>query len=299
MKSEAAVPVDFAGASRRDRRPKASPGEQLFAGFVAALLALLVFFAVLPVIWMAISAFKSNTEILSPERTLLPREWSVEGFVSLFTFAPFGRYMLNSVIIAGGIAIVQTVTAALGAYAFARISFRGSNLLFAVFLMTLMVPPQVTLIPQFIIASRLGWVDTYHGMIVPQAFTAFGIFLLRQFFLAIPKGLEDAARIDGANRWGVFVRIILPLSGPAIATLLLFAFLAHWNALLWPLVMSTTNATRTVVLGLREFQGQYFTNWDALMAGAIVATAPTIALYLFAQRWFIRGVVLSSGLGGR
>jgi multiple sugar transport system permease protein len=165
--------------------------------------------------------------------------------------------------------------------------------------MTLMVPPQVTLIPQFMIVSQLGWVDTYHGLIIPQAFTAFGVFLLRQFFMAIPSSLEEAARIDGANRLMVFIRIILPLSGPAIATLLLVAFLAHWNALLWPLVMSTTEHTRTVVLGLREFQGQYFTEWDVLLAGAVVATVPTLAVYLLAQRWFTRGVVLAAGMGGR
>lgn len=279
-------------------RPKASPA-LLSAMLASAVLALLVFFALLPIIWMIISAFKSNSEILSADQTFLPRDWTVGGFFALFRLFPFGRYLLNSLVVAGGIAVIQTVTAALAAYAFARIPFRGSALLFTLFLMTLMVPPQVTLIPQFIIASRLGWVDTYHGLIIPQAFTAFGIFLLRQFFLAIPKGLEDAAQIDGANHWIIFTRIILPLSGPAIATLLLFAFLAHWNALLWPLVMSTTDATRTVVLGLREFQGQYFTSWDLLMAGAIVATIPTVAVYLFAQRWFIKGVVLTSGLGGR
>ncbi|MBN9304689.1 MAG: hypothetical protein BGO82_11725 [Devosia sp. 67-54] len=265
----------------------------------AFVIALLVFFALVPVVWMVLSAFKSNAEILSPDRTLLPRQWTLDGFAALFEYSAIGRYLLNSLVVAGGIALIQTVTASLAAYAFARIPFRGSNVLFAIFLMTLMVPPQVTLIPQFIIASRLGWVDTYHGMIIPQAFTAFGIFLLRQFFLGIPRELEEAARVDGASRLRVFLSIIVPLSGPAIATLLLFAFLAHWNALLWPLVMSTTDATRTVVLGLREFQGQYFTNWDALMAGSIVATLPTIAVYLLAQRWFIRGVILSSGFGGR
>jgi multiple sugar transport system permease protein len=282
-----------------DALARRAEGTALVGALVAFAIALLCFFAMLPIVWMVLSAFKSNAEILSPDRTLLPRVWTLEGFDELFQFSAMGRYVLNSLVVAGGIAIVQTVTASLAAYAFARIPFRGSGLLFAVFLMTLMVPPQVTLIPQFIIASRLGWVDTYHGLIIPQAFTAFGVFLLRQFFLGIPAELEDAARIDGAGRLRVFTAIVVPLSGPAIATLLMFAFLAHWNALLWPLVMSTTEATRTVVLGLRDFQGQYFTNWHALMAGSIVATLPTIAVYLLAQRWFTEGVVLSSGLGGR
>jgi multiple sugar transport system permease protein len=272
---------------------------RLAGALVAVVLALLVFFAIFPIVWMVVSAFKSNAEILSAERSLLPQEPTLSAFEALFRFAPFGRFLLNSLIVAGGIAIIQTVTSSLAAYAFARIPFRGSNVLFTIFLMTLMVPPQVTLIPQFMLVSALDWVDTYHGLIIPQAFTAFGVFLLRQFFMAIPSSLEEAARIDGANRFMVFVRIILPLSGPAISTLLLVAFLAHWNALLWPLVMSTTEATRTVVLGLREFQGQYFTEWDVLLAGAVVATIPTIIVYLLAQRWFTRGVVMAAGIGGR
>ena len=150
-----------------------------------------------------------------------------------------------------GITILQTVTSALAAYAFARLRFRGRDLLFLLYLGTLMIPPQVTVIPQFILAKELDWVDTYQGLIVPQAFTAFGVFLLRQFFLTIPYELEDAARIDGASRFGCFWRIILPLSGPALATLAVFAFLFHWNNLLWPLIVSNSDATIPVVVGLR------------------------------------------------
>jgi multiple sugar transport system permease protein len=283
----------------RARTMAGTPHQRLVGALVAVVLALLVFFAIFPIVWMVVSAFKSNAEILSADRSLLPREPTAAAFAALFKFAPFGRFLLNSLIVAGGIAVIQTVTSALAAYAFARIPFRGSSILFTIFLMTLMVPPQVTLIPQFMLVSKLGWVDTYHGLIIPQAFTAFGVFLLRQFFMAIPSSLEEAARIDGASRFMVFFRIILPLSGPAISTLLLVAFLAHWNALLWPLVMSTTENTRTVVLGLREFQGQYFTEWDILLAGAVVATIPTIVVYLLAQRWFTRGVVMAAGIGGR
>jgi multiple sugar transport system permease protein len=290
-----ALPLSRAKA----RTLSGTPRQKLIGALVAVVLGLLVFFAVFPIVWMVVSAFKSNAEILSADRSLLPREPTTEAFAALFKFAPFGRFLVNSLIVAGGIAIIQTVTSSLAAYAFARIPFRGSKVLFTIFLMTLMVPPQVTLIPQFMLVSALDWVDTYHGLIIPQAFTAFGVFLLRQFFMAIPSSLEEAARIDGANRFMVFIRIVLPLSGPAISTLLLVAFLAHWNALLWPLVMSTTEATRTVVLGLREFQGQYFTEWDVLLAGAVVATIPTIIVYLLAQRWFTRGVVMAAGIGGR
>ena len=161
-----------------------------------------------------------------------------------------------------------------------------------------MIPPQVTVIPQFILAKELDWVDTYQGLIVPQAFTAFGVFLLRQFFLTIPYELEDAARIDGASRFGCFWRIILPLSGPALATLAVFAFLFHWNNLLWPLIVSNSDATIPVVVGLRNFRASTGPRWNLLMAAAAIATIPTVIVYLFAQRWFVRGITMS-GFGGR
>jgi len=144
----------------------------------------------------------------------------------------------------------------------------------------------------------LHWVDTWQGLILPQSFSAFGTFLLRQFFLTIPHELEEAARIDGASRFGCFTRIILPLSGPALATLAVFIFLFQWNNLLWPLVISNSAATRPIAVGLRSFLGQYGTEWNLLMAAATLATVPVVALYLLAQRWFVRGIALS-GMGGR
>lgn len=263
-----------------------------------ATLAAMSFLTLVPIVWMVLTAFKSAPEVAANPPTWWPREWHPENFAAAWNFAPFGRYLINSLIMAGGIAVLQTATSAFTAYAFARLRFRGRDLLFLLYLGTLMIPPQVTVIPQFILVREFGWIDTYQGLIIPQAFTAFGVFLLRQFFMGIPFELEDAARIDGATRFGCFWRIILPLSGPALATLAVFAFLFHWNNLLWPLIVANSDATIPIVVGLRQFQGQYGTDWNLLMAAAAIATIPVVIVYLLAQRWFVRGITLS-GFGGR
>jgi multiple sugar transport system permease protein len=230
--------------------------------------------------------------------TWLPSTFRWANFRDAWNFAPFGRYLLNSLIMAGGIAITQVVTSAMAAYAFARMRFPGREPLFYIYLGTLIIPPQVTVIPQFLIVRDLGWVDSYQGLIIPQAFTAFGVFLLRQFFMGIPRDLEDAARIDGASWWGCFRRIILPLSGPALATLAIFAFMFHWNNLLWPLIVSNTDKTIPIVVGLTRFQGEHGTDWELLMAASVVATIPVLIAYFGAQRWFVQGIA-TSGFGGR
>lgn len=263
-----------------------------------ALLCAMAFLTLIPVVWMVLTAFKTQNEILAQPPTWWPRDWRPANFQEAWNFLPFGRYLVNTLIIAVGVMLIETLTSALAAYAFARLRFRGRDLLFLLYLGTLMIPNQVTIIPRFIIMDYLGWVDTYHGLIIPQAFSAFGTFLLRQYFLAIPRELEDAARIDGASRWECFRRIILPLSGPALATLAVFIFLFQWNNLLWPLIMSNSDETRPIASGIRRFQGQYGTDWNLLMAAATLATLPVVAVYLFAQRWFVRGITLS-GFGGR
>lgn len=287
--------------SADDARTRASLGSQFALAWpylaYAALMAL-AFLTLVPIIWMVLTAFKSPSEVVTSPPTLIPTTWHPENFIDAWRAAPFGRYLANTVLIAGSVAILETVTSAFAAYAFARLRFRGRDFLFLVYLGTLMIPRQVTLIPQFILMRELGWVDTYQGLIIPQAFSAFGTFLLRQFFVGIPRELEDAARIDGASRFECFRRIILPLSGAALATLMVFAFLFQWNNLLWPLVMSNTGSTRPVAVGLRAFQGQYSTDWNLLMAAAALATIPVIVVYVAAQRWFVRGITLS-GFGGR
>lgn len=263
-----------------------------------AVLTALAIATLIPIAWMVLTAFKSAPEVAASPPTWFPQEWHPENFQAAWKYAPFGRYLLNTAFVAGTIMVLETLTSALAAYAFARLQFRGRDFLFLCYLGTLMIPRQVTLIPSFILMRELHWIDTYQGLIIPQAFSAFGTFLLRQFFLTIPHELEDAARIDGATRFGCFWRIILPLSGPALATLAVFIFLFQWNNLLWPLVISNTDDTRTLAVGLRKFLGEHGTDWNLLMAAATLATLPVVALYLVAQRWFVRGIALS-GLGGR
>jgi multiple sugar transport system permease protein len=192
-----------------------------------------------------------------------------------------------------GITFGQLIFSSLAAYAFARLNFRGRNVLFLVVLATMMVPIQVLLIPSYLIVQSVGWQNTFQALIIPRMVSAFGIFLLRQFYLSIPRDLDEAAMIDGATRFGVWWRIILPLSRPALATLAIFAFLFSWNDFLWPLIVTDDPNMRTIQLGLVMFQGRYTTNWTLLMAGTVTATIPTILAFLFGQRQFIESIALS------
>lgn len=252
----------------------------------------------IPIVMMVLVAFQSDAESMKAQPSLWPTSWHPENFVRIFDLVPVAKYLGNTIIFAAGTTVIEVLTAALAAYAFARLEFRGRSLLFGIYLATLMIPTQVTLIPQFIMVAKLGWVDTWQGMILPHAFTALGVFLLRQFFLGIPRDYEDAARIDGANRWQAFYRIIVPLAIPAIATLAVFKFIGQWNNLLWPLVISNSDATRTITVGLQVFQDTNGTQWNLLLTAATVTTLPLVVIFFLTQRWFVRGITMS-GLGGR
>jgi multiple sugar transport system permease protein len=223
----------------------------------------------------------------------------------------FGRYALNSLLLAVANMAINVGLSALAGYAFARLRFPGQQVLFVLVLATLMVPYQVTIIPQFVIVRHVplfggndlfgqgdsGWINSYWGLIVPSAVGAFGIFMLRQFFQTLPVELEDAARIDGAGEWRIFWQIMLPLATPALATLGIFSFQAGWNAFLWPLLITTTDDMRTIQLALTVFVQQYSTQWDQLMAATVVATLPVILVFAFGQRLLVRGIAFT-GLKG-
>ncbi|OPF80178.1 sugar ABC transporter permease [Streptomyces antioxidans] len=251
-----------------------------------------------PIVMMVLVAFQSDAESMAARPSFWPGSWHPENIGRAFDLVPLGRYLLNTVFFAGGTALLETVTAALAAYAFARLRFRGRSVLFGVYLTTLMIPSQVTLIPQFILVAKAHGVDTWPGMILPHAFTALGVFLLRQFFLGVPRDYEEAARLDGANRWQTFIRVIVPLAVPAIATLAVFKFISQWNNLLWPLVISNSDSTRTAAVGLQVFQSTNGTQWNLLLMAAAITTVPLIVLFFLTQRWFVKGITMS-GLGGR
>ncbi len=245
-----------------------------------------------PLMWMITMSLKPASMTYTPPY-LIPTVFQWSNYAAAWEAAPFARYYLNTAVMAAGITFCQLIFSSLAAYAFARLTFPGRNLLFLVVLGTMMVPIQVLLIPSFLIIKDLGWQNTFWALIVPRAVSAFGIFLLRQHYLSIPRELDEAAMIDGASRIGVWWRIILPLSRPALATLAVFAFLFAWNDFLWPLVVTDDPDMRTIQLGLVMFQGRYGTNWTLLMAGTVTATLPTIIAFLLGQKQFIESIALS------
>jgi len=270
--------------------------KRLFAPVSYSLLTLLAAACLLPFVWMLLTALKPETEVFN--LAWLPSRPAWENFPRAFTFFPFARFLTNSIVVAVGGTLLHLLTSVLAAYAFARLRFRGRDVLFVLYLGTLMIPQQVTVVPLFLMMRDVGWVDTFWALIVPSAFHALGVFLLRQFFVTIPRELEESALIDGAGRLRILWRIILPLSKPALATLAVFTFIREWNAFLWPLIVTTSPEMRTLPVGLTLFNGQYGTEWHLLMAAATVTLLPTLLIFGVDQRYFVEGVALT-GFGGR
>ena len=291
LEVSAPVPGEVA---RREVRWERTP--QAFISYLALTLGTLVM--ILPFLWMLSTSLKSPADIfVYPPRWIpKPVEWG--NYLEVVRIMPFLRYLLNTAFVATSVTVLHLVVSSLAAYAFARLRFPGRDGLFLAYLATLMVPGQVTLIPNFLIVRYLSWIDTYQALIIPQVFGAFGTFLLRQFFMGIPRELEDAARIDGASSFAIYRRIILPLSGPALATLAVFTFTAQWNSFLWPLIVINDEQMRTLTVGLRALVGQYTIQYHLLMAGSVISLVPMVAAFLLAQRYFVRGIALT-GLGGR
>jgi multiple sugar transport system permease protein len=262
------------------------------------LLTLLALATLVPFLWMVDTALKPQNEVMTNPPTWIPSRPAWGNFPQAFTFFPFGRFLLNTLVVALGATLLQTAIAVLAAYAFARLRFRGRDVLFVLYLGTLMIPQQVTIVPLFLMIRSLGWIDTFWALILPSAFHALGVFLLRQFFMTIPKELEESAFMDGAGRLRILWQIILPLSRPALATLVLFTFIREWNAFLWPLVATASQDMRTVSVGLTLFIGQYGTEWHLMMAAATVALLPVLLVFALAQRYYIEGIAMT-GFGGR
>lgn len=246
-----------------------------------------------PFLWMISTSLKDLNDIFVYPPKWLPSKFHFENFKRAFQAAPFGRYYLNSVFVAVSVTIGQLITCSMAAFAFARLKFWGRDVLFMIFLGTMMIPGQVTMIPTFMVLHWLGWIDTYKALIVPGLASAFGTFLLRQFFLTIPKELEEAAYIDGCSRFKVLWKIIIPLSKPALATLAIFTFMGVFNDFMWALIVISGDEMRTVQLGLAIFRDRYLTDWDLMMAGSVTATLPILVIFFVAQKWFIKGITLS------
>lgn len=249
---------------------------------------------VLPFLWMLSTSFKApgKTFVYPPEWLPNPVVW--ENYPNMWTALPFGHFFINSVKIASLTTIGQLVTCSMAAFAFSILKFRGRDILFLLLIATLMIPYQVTLIPTFILFSKIGWVGTHLPLWVPAFWGgAFGTFLLRQFYLTIPIDLAESARIDGASIWQIFRHIYIPLSGPAMAALAIFTFMWSWNDLLNPLIYVTELDQLTLTIGLSFFQNQYGGKWTLMMAGAVVSILPILVIFFFAQKYFIQGIAMT------
>jgi multiple sugar transport system permease protein len=273
-------------------------GHRRAAGvFVYALAFALGITMLLPFLWMLSTSLMDEFEIFRFPPQLLPAAPRWSNYPNALTAMPFGRFFLNSAVMSLFVVAGQLGTAATAGYAFARLRFPGRDRVFVLFLANLMVPVIVLLIPRFLVVSALGWVDTYAGLIVTELVSVWGIFLMRQYFLSIPRDLEDAARVDGANEWQVFWKVALPLAKPALATVALFSFVETWKSFLWPLIVTRSMSMRPVEVGIAAFHGLYIRNWPYQMAAAVVAVIPILILFLFTQRYFVRGIQLA-GLKG-
>ena len=258
-------------------------------------LILLALMMIIPFIWMLGTSLKTQEYILKTPPQIIPDPVNFASYSDLVDLMPVGRMFMNSLLVALVGTAGQVLVSAMAAYAFARMQWRGRNMFFMLYLATMMVPSQVTLIPQFILIRQLGWVNSYQGLILPGIFSAFGTFLLRQFFLGLPRELEEAAVIDGANHLTIFWRIILPLSKPALGTLSVFSFMALWNSYLWPLFVARQELYMTLPVGLAALQGgpRALTQWNLVMGGAVITVLPILTVYLFAQKAFVQGVNMS------
>ncbi len=281
--------------SAERRRPGSFRVTSVVSQILLSLVALLF---LVPIIWMLLSALKPSAEVFTTPPTLFGSEVKFSNFVEAWNYLPFGRFILNTVFVAGIGTLITLVASAMSGYAFARLNFRFRGGLFVLYLSTLIVPQEVIVIPMFLVMQRLGWVNSYQALILPWAFTAFGTFLLRQFFLTIPRELEEAAKIDGCGHIRILSSIIIPISAPALAVLAVFTFISYWNSFLWPLIIINDTAKMTVPLGLDLFLGQQGQRWELLMAAATISMVPTVILVLALQKYLVRGIALS-GLGGR
>lgn len=252
---------------------------------------------VFPFVWQTLTAFKTFPDSVAVPPVIIPDPWVFTSFVEVFDSMPFAQMFLNSVMLTIGRTVGQVILCTMAGYAFARIPFPGRNIAFVVFLSVLMVPSQLYLLPQYEIIQSLGWLNTLQALIVPGIFSAFGTFLMRQFFMSMPVELEEAARIDGANPWQTFWRVMVPLAKPGIVALTVFTVLWSWNDLLWPLVVTTDPAKMPLSVGLSQLVGLHGTDYPVLMAGALLATLPMLITFMILQKQFIQGIAFSGTKG--
>jgi len=296
---------------RGEKRRRRTPGELLLLLFVYALLIFGVLIFVGPFAWMVVASIQDISKIFQYPPSWIPTEPTLDNYRRFFREERIGRYFFNSAVVAISVTVLQTFLCSLAAYTFAKRQFPGREFLFVAILATMMIPGQVTIIPNYIILKHIpyfggnditgqggsGWLDSYWGLIVPHGISAFTIFMLRQYMKTIPNDLLDAARVDGGSEFRIYAQIVMPLSRPALAAVAIFTFTYHWDEFYWPLIVVSSADLRTLPLGLALFVVRNRTVWDLLMAGAVVATLPVLIVFLVFQRHFVRGIAMTGMKG--
>jgi alpha-1,4-digalacturonate transport system permease protein len=278
---------------RGEKEPRGRlKGANLFVWLVLVVGALVVAF---PLYWMFATAVRPKKEIFSGGFDLVPSTLVWSNFSDAWNKLPWDQFYINSIAIAAIAVPITVFINLLAGYTFAKYKFPGRDILFLLMISTLMIPIQVIMVPEFLIVAKLGWVNTWWGVLVPRAAEAFGLFMVRQFMVSIPDELIEAARLDGAGEFTIFRRVVLPLSWPVIAVLSIFTFMWRWNDFAWPLVVLQEQSSYTVPLGLSLMQGQYFTDWTGLMSMSLLSIIPMMLVFIFFQRYFIQGIA-STGL---
>lgn len=250
-----------------------------------------------PFAWMLSASFKAQKDVFNFPIQWIPPEWHPENYQKIWVQIPLIRYFLNTAKLTIIITIIQLITSSFAAYAFAKLQFKGRDKLFLLYVMTIAIPWQVYMVPQYILMGKLGLTDSHFGLILMHTFTAFGVFMIRQFYIGIPNELLEAARIDGLSEYGIWARIMLPLSKPAVATLCITSFVAEWNDFMGPLIYLSTDSKKTLQLGLRLFNGQFSSEYQLIMAASIVSLIPVFILFVSLQKYFVEGLA-TSGMKG-
>ncbi len=264
---------------------------------VYVVLVVMAFIMILPFVWTVLTAFKTQAEALKVPPQILPSSWSFRNFTAVMEVLPFATFFLNTFLMMVFRVLGSVFLSALAAYAFARLEFPGRNLLFGVILLQMMVPGQIFILPQYMIVSKLGWLNTIKALILPGFVSTFGTFLLRQFFLALPKDLEEAAVLDGCSIWKTFWRVMLPLTKSGLVSVAIFTALFAWKDLMWPLIVNMSIDKMTLSSGLVNLMGQYSVDYPQLMAGSLIAIVPMILLFLIFQKQFVEGIATSGTKG--
>lgn len=272
-------------------RPRGSRGDLI----VQVLLLSAGFLISLPILIALFTSFKPPQQIVTFPPQLFPREWTFENYITAWNSTPFARYLFNSVVQSSIITLGQVIFSILAAYAFSVLVFPTRNLLFYIVLGSLMIPFELTFIPNYVLVAEQGGANTYWGLTVPFLASAFGVFMLRQFFLSVPRDLHDAAQIDGAGNWLYLWRIMVPLSKGAIGAFAIFAFLSAWNQYLWPLIITNSDQMRTLQIGIRFFMNtlERGADWGPVMAGSIIALGPALIVFLVAQKQLVKGIAMT------